>query len=318
MIRKDCNFYGGYMSRELVDIGAKKLEVSITGEGTPVIVIETGMGCSFDDWYEIIQEISKEATVLCYHRQGYGASTISEEEGTTLQIAEDLHKLLAIKEIKGPIILVGHSFGGLCVQQYAALYPEEVGGIMLVDSVSINEYEMDQLREKLPSFKKQFSKENIIENWLQLSDKNKEELEKHIKPKLFEEQLKFPQEIQKELLAFSVNPNLYGAMASELKNMCQSGLQIKIKDKLHIPLKSLARDVDLAIKWNVDSGIPEEEARVFEEKWQVLVKEQAGLSTKGECRVIENSKHSIYRTNPQIVINMLKDLIIKVREGQIK
>jgi len=313
MIGRDCNFYGGYMSRELIDIGTKKLEVSITGEGTPVIVIETGMGCSFDDWYEIIQEISKEATVFCYHRQGYGISIISEEESTAMQIAEDLHKLLAVRQIKSPVILVGHSFGGLCVQQYAMLYPEETAGVMLVDSVSINEYEMDSLREKLPSFKNGFSKAAIINNWLQFSEKNKEELEKHINAKLLEEQLRFPQEIQKQLLNFSVNPNLYKAMASELKNMCQSGQQIKTVDKLHIPLKVLARDMELAIKWDVNSGISEDEARVFEEKWQELIKKQVDLSTKGEFREIENSKHSIYRTNPQIVIEMLKDLIIKAR-----
>jgi len=301
------------MSRELINIGSKELEVSVAGTGYPTIVIETGLGCSFDNWYDIVQEISKETSVLTYHRGGYGKSTIGEEESTALQIAEDLHSLLVIKQIKFPIILVGHSFGGLCVQRYAMLYPDEVGAIMLVDSVSIDEYKMDELRERLPAFKEQFSKDDIIKNWLQLSKENKEEIQKQINPKLLEDQFKLPYEIQKELLDFAVIPNLYKAMASELKNMCNSGTKIKENDKLHIPLKVLARDMDLGIKWNVDSGIPEDQAKVFEEQWRALVKEQADLSTKGEFRVIENSKHSIYKTNPQIVIELLNDLIKKVR-----
>jgi pimeloyl-ACP methyl ester carboxylesterase len=194
------------MIKKLVDIGTKKLEVGTYGTGLPIVVIETGMGCSWYDWCEIISEISKRTTVLAYHRSGYGKSTLGKEEHSTKQIAEDLNKLLDIEGISSPIVLVGHSFGGLCVQHYANLFSEKVSGMVLIDSNSIDEYKIDELRNELPSFSKTFSKNKIIENWKELSLKKKVELEEIISPKLLPDQKRFSEEIQKCILNFQINP----------------------------------------------------------------------------------------------------------------
>ena len=52
------------------------------------------------------------------------------------QISSELHTLLKGANIEGPYVLVGHSFGGLYVRTYAARYPDEVAGVVLVDSSS--------------------------------------------------------------------------------------------------------------------------------------------------------------------------------------
>lgn len=301
------------MIEGLVDIGAKKLEVSIHGTGMPIVVIETGMGCSWYDWYKIICEISKRATVLTYHRSGYGESTLGKEERSTKQIAEDLNKLLEKEGINSPIILVGHSFGGLCVQHFANLFSEKVLGMVLVDSNSIDEYKMDELRYELPSFRKIFSKNKIIENWEELSLKSKVQLEAMISPKLLPEQRAFTDEIQKCILEFQINPNMYSAMASELVRMSQSGQEIKNCFKqLDVPLKVLGRDKELAIKWNVDMGIPQNEAIKYETLWQDLVREEAKNSTRGQFIEVKGSKHSIYRTNPKTVVKAINEVIEEI------
>ncbi|MBZ9621453.1 alpha/beta hydrolase [Clostridium sp. FP2] len=301
------------MIEKLVDIGTKKLEVSIHGNGMPIVVIETGMGCSWYDWCEVISEISKRTTVLTYNRSGYGESTLGKEERSTKQIAEELNKLLELEGIISPIILVGHSFGGLCVQHFANLFPEKVLGMVLIDSNSVDEYKMDELRYKLASFEKTFPKDKIIENWKELSLKSKVQLKKLIFPKLLPEQMAFTEDIQKCILEFQINPNMYSVMASELLLMSQSGHEIKNCFKqLDVPLKVLGRDKMLGVKWNIDMGIPENEAIEFETLWHSLVKEEAKNSKNGAFLEVKDSKHSIYRTNPKIVIKSIINVMEEI------
>lgn len=301
------------MKERLVDIGTKKLEINIQGTGMPIVIIETGMGCSWYDWYEIICEISKRTTVLTYHRSGYGESTLGKEERSTKQIAEDLNNLLEMEGVDSPIVLIGHSFGGLCVQHFASLFPEKVLGMVLIDSNSVDEYRMDEIRSELPNLKKMFPKNKIIESWKGLSLKSKAELETTICPKLLQEQVTFAEEVQKCILKFPVNPNMYSAMASELELMSQSGQEIKKCFKtLDIPLKVLGRDRELGVKWNVDMGIPQNEAVMFENLWHSLVKEEARNSTKGQFIEVKGSKHSIYRTNPELVVKAINDVLEEI------
>lgn len=58
-------------------------------------------------------------------------------------MVSDLHALLAAARVSEPIVLVGHSAGGLAARLFAATYPDEVAGIVLVDALSegIHEYE---------------------------------------------------------------------------------------------------------------------------------------------------------------------------------
>lgn len=298
------------MRKKLVDIGTKKLEAAFHGAGTPAVVIETGMGCSWHDWCSIISEISKRTTVMTYHRAGYGESTLGEGQRSTRQIAEDLNKLLEKEGVNSPIVLVGHSFGGLCVQHFASLFPEKVSGMVLVDSNSMDEQEMDELREKLPSFSRAFPKKDIVEKWRELSLKSEAELETLLSPKLLPEQTAFEEEVQKCILKFQTNPKMYSAMASELELMAQSGQEMKKCFKtLQVPLKVLGRDRNLAVQWNVDMGIPQAEAVELEDLWHDLVSKEARNSTKGQFMEVKDSKHSIYRTNPEVVVKAMNDVM---------
>jgi hypothetical protein len=78
---------------------------------------------------------------------------------------------------------------------------------------------------------------------------------------------------------------------------------------LDVPLKVLGRDMTLAVKWNVDMGIPQNEAIDFETLWHGLVMEEATNPTKGQFIDVKGSKHSIYRTNPEIIIKAINDVI---------
>lgn len=119
---------------ELVDVGGHSLHINCVGEGSPTVILESGSGANSVDWANIQPEVANTTRVCAYDRAGSGWSEPSPEPRDPQQIAGELHTLLGNAGIDGPYVLVGHSFGGLYVLMYADLYPNEVGGMVLVDS----------------------------------------------------------------------------------------------------------------------------------------------------------------------------------------
>jgi len=113
-----------------------KLEYKIIGNGCVKLVIELGIGCSWDNWFNIIDALKNDFTIILYYRLGYGKSSNPRSERTTKNIAIELHNLLSDLNINR-FIMLGHSFGGLCTIQFAKMYPEMIRAIVLVDSTSL-------------------------------------------------------------------------------------------------------------------------------------------------------------------------------------
>lgn len=122
----------------LIDVGGYRLHISCAkpeGVNGPTVVMDAGIGeCSLS-WSVVQPEIEKFAHVCTYDRAGLGWSDSAPTPRTSQQIVNELHTLLAQAGIKPPYVMVGHSFGGLNVRLYASQFPEEVAGLVLVDSV---------------------------------------------------------------------------------------------------------------------------------------------------------------------------------------
>lgn len=119
---------------ELVDVGGHSLHINCVGEGSPTVILESGSGATSVDWANIQPEVADSTRVCAYDRAGSGWSEPGPGPGDPQQIARELHTLLGNARIDGPYVLVGHSFGGLYIRMYADLYPNEVEGMVLVDS----------------------------------------------------------------------------------------------------------------------------------------------------------------------------------------
>ena len=133
---------------KLVDIGGYKLHLYETGLASgPTIVLDMGMGGNLLYWSLVQPKISKFAHVVSYDRAGLGWSEPSPKERTSENIVEELHALLHNANVPGPYILVGHSFAGINARVFANKYPDEVAGVILVDSSHENQL------EKLPKKK---------------------------------------------------------------------------------------------------------------------------------------------------------------------
>jgi pimeloyl-ACP methyl ester carboxylesterase len=118
----------------MVSVGRHQLAATVFGEGTPVVVIEPSFGGAAADWEKIARTRAEETTVITYDRAPYGASSAARDARTPHDIAADLDGLLRELGVTGPVVLVGHSAGGIYVRAYAAEHLERVAGMVLVES----------------------------------------------------------------------------------------------------------------------------------------------------------------------------------------
>jgi pimeloyl-ACP methyl ester carboxylesterase len=124
------------MPGQLVDVGGHRMHLYCIGSGSPTVVLEPGLGGASSDLGWVVPAVARDSRVCVYDRAGRGWSDAAEGPQDAAQIAADLHTLLERAEVPGPYLLTGHSFGGLYVQTFAANYPDEVAGLVLLDSTA--------------------------------------------------------------------------------------------------------------------------------------------------------------------------------------
>ena len=123
---------------QLIDVGGHRLHLYCTGSGSPTVVLEPGHGGSSSDFGWITPAVARETRVCVYDRAGRGWSDAADGPQDGAHIAADLHTLLERAHVPGPYVLAGHSFGGLYIQSFAAQFPDQVAGMVLLDSTAPN------------------------------------------------------------------------------------------------------------------------------------------------------------------------------------
>jgi pimeloyl-ACP methyl ester carboxylesterase len=125
----------------LIDVGGFKMHISCMGEGSPTVVLETLAGGTSSYWGRVQPELAKATRVCVYDRAGRGWSEPDPKPITLARTVRNLHMLLTHASVEGPYVLVGHSLGGIYVRQFAAEYPQDVVGMVLVDAAHPDQYE---------------------------------------------------------------------------------------------------------------------------------------------------------------------------------
>jgi pimeloyl-ACP methyl ester carboxylesterase len=116
------------------DVGGYRLHLDCTGSGGPTVVLQSGLGEFSSSWARIAGAVAGTTRVCAYDRAGQGWSDDAPQIQDGLQAAADLHTLLDRAGENGPYVLVGHSTGGSYAMTYAARYPEQVAGMVLLDA----------------------------------------------------------------------------------------------------------------------------------------------------------------------------------------
>ncbi|MGA2856650.1 MAG: alpha/beta hydrolase [Candidatus Sulfotelmatobacter sp.] len=99
------------MPGRLIDVGGYRMHIDCAGQGSPTVILDSGLGDSYVVWQKVQPQIAKLTQTCSYDRAGIGYSEPSSRPRTSRVMAEELHTLLKTAGITPPYVLVGHSMG---------------------------------------------------------------------------------------------------------------------------------------------------------------------------------------------------------------
>ncbi|MGH3473578.1 MAG: alpha/beta fold hydrolase [Aeromicrobium sp.] len=118
----------------MFEVGDRKLHLTCDGSGSPTVILEAGLTGDQRTWDAVVPKIASATRVCAYDRANISTSEAAPTPRTVKDMVTDLHALVESGELKPPYVLVGFSFGGLVSQLYASTYPDDVAGLVLIES----------------------------------------------------------------------------------------------------------------------------------------------------------------------------------------
>lgn len=295
----------------LVDVGGYELHLHCEGEGSPTVILETGAGGFSSHWVYVQEEVAKFIRVCAYDRAGLGWSAASPRPRTSDVVVEELHTLLSEADVAAPYVLVGHSLGGVFVRRYAQEFPDEVAGMVLVDSAHAEQElrapeAFQQWREE---FEAQAARQLALGRWLSAGGLMA------LSPESVPGDPHLPAETDETVRALiATNPDYFitaGTVRENLDEILEEerAAQITLGD---MPLVVIAAGQPLEA--DPALGVTEELAAQYEPYWHELQVELAELSTRGELVIAEESGHNIQIEQPQVVIDAIRRVVTASKE----
>lgn len=284
------------MEGKLVDVGGRKMHIDCAGEGSPTVVLDSGLGDSYLSWHKVQPQIAAFAHVCSYDRAGLGYSEPSSAARTSKVIAAELHALLEAANVPPPYVMVGHSLGGYDVRVFTSLYRSEVVGMVLVDASH-------------PDQENRFPRElkDLQGSW------NREtEFVAYTMPFGIPRVLGLCED---DVVARAADCNLHSRreQLAEMRAFPESATQTAATGTLgDMPLAVLSHDPD-----KPSSDLPPELARATNEAWEKMQEELAHLSTRGTQTIAKNSAHYIQIDRPDVVIDAVRRVVEEARQRAI-
>jgi pimeloyl-ACP methyl ester carboxylesterase len=279
------------MPGRLIDVGGYTMHINCTGEGSPAVILDSGLGDSYISWYKVQPEIAKFTRVCSYDRAGLGYSDSSHRPRASKVMAEELHTLLHDASISPPYVLVGHSMGGYDVRLFASLYRSEVAGMVLVDSSH-------------PEQQKRFPQalNDLDKTWVR-----EQEFLEYSMPFGIPRLLGF---CGKDAGVRAADCNFHSLRegVAELKAISESAAQTAATGSLgDLPLAVLSHDPD-----QPQPDLPEDLVKPTNDVWEQMQQELAHLSGRSTRTIATHSGHYIQLDRPDLVVEAVRTVVSQV------
>ena len=272
----------------LISVGDHRLHLLCKGNQGPTVVIEQGAGELSSLWWPVQEEIAKFARVCTYDRAGYGWSDPVKEPRTVEDRARDLHALLLQAGVQAPFIFVAHSYGGLIVRQYLQEHPDDVAGLVLVDTPEqssifrkdvLSFYAKARTLNKLAEVIARFGVLRLLRIWVPL-----------------------------DRYGFWLRrPSEYGALCDDLASLDRVPTASRVSER-NGSLGSLPLTV-------MTHGLPfPGPFTVLEQNWSEGQKQLASLSTNSVLIVAQKSNHMIQHDEPALVVDAIRCIHVAVEK----
>jgi pimeloyl-ACP methyl ester carboxylesterase len=280
-----------------VAVGDYNLNINCTGQGSPTVVLEAGLGVPAISWRAVQPEIAKFTRVCSYDRAGYDWSDPGPMPRTSAQSVKELHTLLQNAGEKPPYVLVGHSFGGTNVRIYNRLYPNQVAGMVLADTGHEDLKSPASFQKLIDGELRQRQHDRRWAQLLYLSGISRFKARAEIdNPAL-------PYD-QQEWWYFVMQPKFIAAAASELENVKEGKEELRaagnLGDKPLIVLIAENSLLDLPLN-------PLDKANLHN-LWVNSEMRLASLSSRGKWVMVPDSGHMIPFESPKAIVSAVQEV----------
>lgn len=281
-----------------------QMHIHCTGAGSPTVVLESAASASWLAWRRVQPQLSALTRVCSYDRAGHGWSDPRPGPRDADNIVRELHALLDQAGVERPIVMAGHSAGGLYVREYARRFPAEVAGVALLDSSSPSQLDTlpgwraayEENRRSYPS-QLRMEKLRVWSGWERLMGRCGADASDETP------------EIAGQYAALMCRPDFVGGDENEYAYFEETSAQAGRLESLGgIPLLIVSRDPDLE-KDSTAETVAQEQA------W---AKEQEGmkaLSSRSWRVIARGSGHGVHHGRLELVVAELTRLIQHVRGG---
>ena len=276
---------------QLVDVGGYRLHINCTGTGDPTVIIDAGLGDWSTMWAWVQPGAAKTTQVCTYDRAGSGWSEAGPLPRNAAQFAKELHTLLQNANIPGPYVLVGHSLGGLPMRVFTDMYPSEVAGVVLIESMSPRQFTQASMdaTSQLDSPSHAFT---ILPALGRIGLVRLLARPLGLIPHL-------PPEAEKAYLSRMVRPSYLQAYTDDGQGMPASGKQAAA-------VKTFGDIRLIVLTAKLDSSIPE---------WQAWQTELLQLSSNSQQLFAEKSGHNIEIEQPDAAVAAIVKMVELVRQS---
>jgi pimeloyl-ACP methyl ester carboxylesterase len=295
---------------KLMDIHGQRLHIFCSGPHIPrqpTVILEGGLGAPSFVWDLVQPKIAQVTRVCSYDRAGYGWSDPGPQPRTARQIVDELHSLLQHSGESGPYLLVGHSLGGVVARIYAAKYPQQVSGLILVDP------RHEDFFTRMPAGYQQIDQNNLRDartlkliapfgaTRLLAQTVIFGRFENYIAP--------LPDSVKARARALMVhNPQHWATAVAEREASPESYAQAR-DSRLPKDLPLIVLSAENGVKaWKSPTITITDLDR---ETWLTLQKEQAELSSNSQWIIVKDSGHYIHLDCPTTLVKVIASMLVQ-------
>jgi pimeloyl-ACP methyl ester carboxylesterase len=278
------------MPGQAYTVNGHQLHLNCTGTGSPTVVLENGLGLSSPAWASITDAVGTTTRVCAYDRAGQGWSEEPAQPQDSRAVASDLHALLQAAGENGPFVLAAHSAGGVYAMTYAATYPDDVAGLVLLDSMSPNQFTL------VPAYPTQYEMMRRLYGVLGPLSRI------GFGPVLADAASDLPDAAAAELHAIQLSPGTYDNARDELSLYHQS------LDQAQFLTSFGAKPLVVVTTTESIQKSP---------GWSTAQDELSGLSTNSSHRVVDTSHVGVLMSadGAEVSIRAITDVVRAVRSG---
>lgn len=301
----------------LIDIGGFRLHLNCTGQGSPTVLLDAALGASSISWSLVQPALARITQVCSYDRAGFGWSDAGPMPRTAGRIAAELRTLLERAGVSPPFVLVGHSYGGLIMRVFASRYWSDTAALVLVDPAHPEDWVKPAPKEQLRIDRgvrlcrqggraARLGLARVVRALVSagalsaaralVSVASRGALSRQDEG-ILAPVSRLPPEARRPLKQFWTQPHFFDALGSQIESVCVSAAEALAA------AEGGYGDLPLVTISSTDPG----EYRLRQQE------ALARLSTRGRHVVAAKSGHWIPLDEPQIVIDVVRDVVEALR-----